>query len=158
MSGYILSILGIVVAGIIIEVIIPTGTISKYIKSVYAIFVVAVLLMPLINFLNKNHGLQLSYSDIELQQNLINYISKSRVEKTETNIEQHLSNEGFNSIDIKLNYLIENNEIVYKICEVNLTNLSISEDKQHINKYEFIKEVVISYTNLDGQEIKFDEW
>ena len=157
MNGYILSILGIIVAGIIIDIIIPSGTINKYIKSIYSIFVVAVLLMPLMKFLNSNQGFQLSYVDYELQENLINYIFKSRVDSLETNIEEYLSGEGFAQIDIKLEYSIENNEIIYNSCHVNLQNLSITEDKQHINKYEFIKEVVNSYTNLNSWEILINE-
>ena len=158
MNSYILSILGIVVAGIIIDIILPSGTISKYIKSIYSIFVVTVLLMPLINFLNKSNGFKLNYTDYELQDNLINYISTKRVDNLELNIEEHLLNEGFNSIDIELSFSMENNEIVYKNCKVNLKNLEISADKQHINKYEFIKEVVTEFTNLNSEEIIFNEW
>ena len=158
MNGYILSILGIVIAGIIIDIILPTGTISKYIKSIYSIFVVAVLLMPLINFLNKNNGFKLNYTDYELQENLINFISTKRVDSLEINIEEHLLSEGFNSIDIEINFSIENNEILLNSCDVNLKNLEISADKQHINKYEFIKEVVTNFTNLNSEEIIFNEW
>ena len=43
MTGYILSVLGIVIAGVFMDVILPSGTIAKYIKGIYSIFVVAVL-------------------------------------------------------------------------------------------------------------------
>lgn len=158
MSGYILSILGIVIAGVVIDIIIPSGSINKYIKSIYAIFVVAVLLMPLIKFLNQNHGFQVSYSDYEFQENLMNFIHNKRVEGLENEIENYFEIEGFKSIDIDINFSIENNEIIYKICHVNLKNLEISTDKQHINRYEFIKEVVNSYTNLSSEEIVINEW
>lgn len=158
MSGYILSILGIVIAGVVIDIIIPSGSINKYIKSIYAIFVVAVLLMPLIKFLNQNHGFQVSYSDYEFQENLMNFIHNKRVEGLENEIENYFEIEGFKSIDIDINFSIENNEIIYKICQVNLKNLEISTDKQHINRYEFIKEVVNSYTNLSSEEIVINEW
>ena len=36
MTGYILSILGIVIAGVLIDVIMPSGKINKYIKSIYS--------------------------------------------------------------------------------------------------------------------------
>jgi len=158
MSGYILSVLGIVVAGVIIDIIIPSGSVSKYIKSIYSIFVVAVLLMPLIKFLNANQGFQLTYTDYELQENLINHIYTNKVSSLETEIENHLTNEGFSKIDIEIVFSIENNELVYNSCNINLKNLAITQDKQHINKYEFITDVVNSYTNLTNQEIKFNEW
>ena len=42
-------------------------------------------------------------------------------------------------------------------CTVNMQNLVITSDKQHINKYEFIIEVVREYTNLADEEIIFYE-
>ena len=158
MSGYILSILGIVMAGIIIEIIIPSGAISKYIKSIYAIFVVSVLIMPLIKFIDKNNSFKLSYTDYELQEKLLVFINNSKINAMEENIENNLSNQGFDAIDIEITYSLENNEIILNSCQVNLKNLEISADKQHINKYEFIKEVIASYTNLKSQEIQFNEW
>ena len=52
---------------------------------------------------------------------------------------------------------INKNEIVYNSCLVNLENLSIKPDKQHINKYEFITKAISTYTNLTYEEIEFYE-
>lgn len=158
MIGYILSILGIVMAGIIIDLIIPSGSISKYIKSVYSIFIVAVLIMPLINFLNNNNGFNLAYKDYELQESLLTFIHKNRVESLEKTIEQNLTAHGIENVDIEIKFSLENNELNYISCKVNLINVAISADKQHINKYEFIKDVVSNFTNLSSKEIIFNEW
>lgn len=155
MSGYILSILGVVVAGVIIDIIVPSGTINKYIKSIYSIFLVAVLLMPILNL--KGNNFAFNYKEYELNDNLFNYISNEKAKALEDSIEQHFNTEGFSNIDIELTFKLNNNKILYNSCNVNLKNLVISADKQHINKYEFIKEVVASYTNLSYQEIIIDE-
>lgn len=157
MKSYILSILGIIISGILIDVIIPSGTINKYIKSIYSIFVIAVLIMPLINFIKNSNNLSLNYNEIRLQENLTDYIIEKRVASLEDDIELHLSQEGFEKIDIELKYSTKNNEIVYNSCEINLKNMLISSDKQHINRYEFIKKVVIDYTSLGPQEIVINE-
>ena len=157
MAGYILSILGIVIAGIIIDIIVPSGNINKYIKSIYAIFVVAVILSPLINYLNKEHDLSLHYEDYQVSEQLLNYISKQKVSSLELQIENSLNEEGFSNVDIKINYSIENNELSINSCTVNLQNLVIVADKQHINKYEFIIEVVQEHTNLTEEVIMFYE-
>lgn len=157
MAGYILSILGIVIAGIIIDIIVPSGNINKYIKSIYAIFVVAVILSPLINYLSKEHDLTLHYDDYQVSEQLLNYISKQKVTSLEQEIENTLNEEGFSNVDIKINYSIENNELSLNSCTVNLQNLVIVADKQHINKYEFIIEVVEEHTNLTEEVIIFYE-
>lgn len=159
MSGYILSILGIVLLGVIIEVVIPSGNISKYIKSIFSIFVVAVIISPVVNFISNKNNFKLTYTDYSLDSELIEYIYSNRVKNTETQIENYLKEEGFDKIDIKIVFSIENNEITYNLCNVNLKNMVISADKQHINKYEFIKDVVINFTNLTEEEINFyEQW
>lgn len=158
MTSYVLSILGIVVAGVFIDIIIPSGAISKYIKGIYAIFVVAVLISPVVKFLNKNHNFTIKYQEYNLNENLLNYIHTSRANEMEKTIENCLYNTGFSNVKINLKISTENNELKYYSCVVNIKNLVISSDKQHINKYEHIKEVVKDYTGLSLEEIIIDEW
>ncbi len=157
MSGYILSILGIVVAGVLIDIVIPSGTISKYIKGIYSIFVVAVVINPVVKFLNKNHDFTIKYEEYNVQDDLLKYIHTMRAQSLETNIELLLENEGISNVDINLKISSENNELHYKSCIVNLEKMEISSDKQHINKYEFIKEVIMDNTNLTEEEIIINE-
>ena len=157
MVNYILSILGIVIAGVLIDVIMPSGKINKYIKSIYSIFVVVVLLNPLLNFLNKHHDFTINYKDYEVNAELVSYIYKKQVSELENKIKTQLEDEGFNKIDIILNYSIENNELQLNSCTANLKNLVIVKDKQHINKYEFIKEVINKNTDLNDGEIIINE-
>lgn len=158
MSGYVLSILGIVLIGVIIEVVIPSGNISKYIKGIFSIFVVAVIISPVVTLISNKNNFKLTYTNYELDSELIEYIYSNRVKNIESEIENYLKQEGFDKIDIKIDFSIENDEITYNFCNVNLQNLEISADKHHINKYEFIKDVISNYTNLTDEEIIFYEW
>lgn len=158
MSGYVLSILGIVLLGVIIDVIIPSGNINKYIKSVFSIFVVAVIISPVVKFISNKNGIKIDYTDYEMDKQLIEYIFEKRTENEENKIEIYLKDNGYDKIDINLNYSINNNELDYISCTINLENLVISADKQHINKYEFIKKTVKDFTNLTDEEIVINEW
>ena len=158
MSSYILSILGIVLIGVIVDVIVPSGTINKYIKSIFSIFVVAVIISPIVTFLSNKNGIKIDYSNYEIDIKLIEYIFEKRIENEEIKIENYLSEEGFDKVDININFSIENYELEYISCEINLTKLAISADKQHINKYEFIKDTVKDFTNLTDEEIVINEW
>ena len=157
MVGYILSVLGIIVAGVFIDIIIPSGTINKYIKSIYSIFVVAVLVSPIIKIMTKTKDFTVKYQDYEINENLLNYIYEKQVSSHETSIENILHEEGFQNVDIILNFSIDNDKLQYNSCSINLKNLVISADKQHINKYEFIKNVVKENTDLTYEEILIDE-
>jgi len=144
--------------GVIIDVIVPSGNINKYIKSIFSIFVVAVIISPVVNFLSNKNGIKLDYDNFEMDKQLIEYIFEKRAENEENEIEIYLKENGFDGIDINLNYSINNNELDYISCIINLKNLVISADKQHINKYEFIKKSVKDFANLTDEEIVIDEW
>lgn len=157
MSGYILSVLGIVLAGVLIDIIIPNGAINKYIKSIYSIFVVAVLLSPAINYISKAKNITLQYQNVQINTQLLNHIAKQQVSTKQKNIENDLKQQGFNGVSVILEYSLKNDDISIISCTVNLENLSISSSNKHINKYEFISKVVNNHTNLNGGEIVFNE-
>ena len=157
MSCYILTILGIVLAGILIDIIVPTGKINKYIKSIFAIFVVAVILMPVVKFIAKSDDITINYTDYEIEQNLMNYIFSSRVTAYENEIIEVLENNGLSNIDIKINYSINSNELSLNSCEVDLKNMTSSNIEMHNNRYEFIAETIKEITNLTDEVIIFYE-
>lgn len=157
MKAYIISILGISLCGVLIDIILPSGSINKYIKSIYAIFVVAVILNPIINFFSKSKNISINYNQIEISEKLLNYISTQKVEAVKYNILTELEDRGVSGIDITINFALENNQLVYKSCVVNLKNLVYQPTDKHITKYELITEVVQQHTNLDGEVIIFDE-
>ena len=156
MTGYLLNILGIVIAGVLIEIIVPSGNINKYIKGIYSLFVVAVLISPLLNITTASKDFKFNFDKYETDQELLMYISEQRVNLNETTIKKELEKQGFSGVDINIDFSLENDTINYKSCNVNLENLVIDLDNQHINKYEFITNVVIEYTNLTEEEIVFN--
>ena len=156
MSGYILSILGIVIAEVVIDVIIPSGNISKYIKSIFSIFVIVVLLAPIINFINNFKGVNLDTNNLKPDEKLLNFIYKSQVISKEQTIEKELGNNGLNDIDIELNFSTENNELKINSCIVILKNMTNNSDNQHIDIYQNIYEVVNKYTGLNNKEIIYE--
>lgn len=158
MKGYVLSILGIALCGVLIDVIMPSGSTSKYIKSIFSIFVVAVILNPVIDFFAKTKNLEINYNSIEVNQKLINYITNQKVEQTKKSIILDLCNQGISNVDITLNFALENNQIVYNSCFVNIKNIVYNQADKHISKYELITDVVKQHTNLNDEVIIFDEW
>ncbi len=54
MNAWLLSIVGVVSLGVLLEILLADGETSKYIKGVFALAVVLVLVAPIPKFLNKN--------------------------------------------------------------------------------------------------------
>ena len=157
MAGYILSILGIVVAGIFIDILVPSGNINKYIKSVFGIFVLAVIIAPVVKFVANSKNISVEITGQEVNQNLLYYIFNQRVQTMQKEVQSRLEEKGFSNIDIKINFSIKDNVLSINSCEVNMKKLSISGEAEHINKYEFIRHVVNEITNLTDEVIIFNE-
>lgn len=158
MKAYIISILGITLCGVLIDIVLPAGSTSKYIKSIYSIFVVAVILNPLITFFAKTKNINLEYNNFETSQTLIDYINTQKIKSVETTIIEELKQKGVSNIEVKINYDWQYNQLVYKSCLIDLKNMVYQPTDKHTNKYELITEVVQQHTNLSNEVIIFDEW
>ena len=157
MKAYIISILGITLCGVLIDIVLPAGSTSKYIKSIYSIFVVAVILNPLITFFAKTKNINLDYNNFKTSQTLIDYINTQKIKSVETTIIEELKQKGVTNIEVKINYDWQNNQLVYKSCLIDLKNMVYQPTDKHTNKYELITEVVQQHTNLSNEVIIFDE-
>ena len=51
LGNYILSIVGIVILGVIIDIMLVEGQMQKYIKSIFVIFVIFVIIAPIPNLM-----------------------------------------------------------------------------------------------------------
>lgn len=157
-SSWILSIAGIVLTGVLIDLILPNGQTNKYIKSIFSIFVIFVTISPLINLINKDIDLNsLVNSQIQIDQNYIEHINNSRVLALNKSITNEAEKYGLNGIDIE--FIIDEKTTTLKIEKVNiyLKNLVIDENSLHINKYKVLKEVVQMYIDIGEEDINFYE-
>lgn len=64
MSGWILSIVGIIFANVICEIIMPEGKTSSFIRSILVIIFMYVMLTPIINWINGDNLITFSVSDL----------------------------------------------------------------------------------------------
>lgn len=57
MQSFALTIIGIAAISILIDIIMPNGRISKYIKGIYAVFTVLIITSSIINLINKDFNI-----------------------------------------------------------------------------------------------------
>ena len=79
MGGYLLSILGVVMLGVVIDVILPSGSISKYISGIFAIIVMFVIISPVITWVKSGYNIKdyFTLQDISLDEKLLYNINKN---------------------------------------------------------------------------------
>lgn len=159
MTGYLLTLLGVILLGVLIDIILPSGSTSKYISGIFAIVVMFVMISPVINWVKGDYKLSdyFNTSDIQINDKLLHSINNSKFNALETDIEQELFNNGYSNIDIeiKFNQTADNVEITQVL--VDLSNLVINQNMANINRYVYIRQVIQSKVAVTKEVIVFCE-
>ena len=158
MQAYVLSVLGIVIASCLVEIVLPSGQTAKYIKSITAIFVIYVLINPIVVFLKNDFDVNkyIISTDVKFDQGLLNSLYIEQVNTRQIEIEKQLENEGFEGVKVTFLYEIVESEIKIKKIKINTKNLVITSNNSNINKYQFIRQVVMSNVAVKEEDVIFE--
>ena len=161
MTGYLLSIIGVVVLGVMVDLVLPSGQMNKYIKSIFGIFTILVIISPVPKLINQNFDLsQLFYNQTTatIDKDFLEVTNKKIVQQLEVSIEKNCENSGYFNVKCEIESILEDNKLVIKKVYLNLQNLVISQDRVHINKYTEIVQAVTKIVNVEKEQIIFNEW
>lgn len=156
MNSWILSIVGIVCLGVIIDIFIPEGQTNKYIKSIFSLLIVLVIISPLPNLFNGNFSFTNIFNNLEAEVdiNFIASVNKDKKEEIEKILKNQLSNNKlkFNAIDVSCNFFQEEFEILN--IYVDISNINMKNVDEHKNQ---IINVIQSSINISKEKIIFHE-
>lgn len=159
LGGWILGILGIVVIGAVIDLVLPSGRMNKYVKSVFAAVTVLVVILPLPNLLKNgcsadefipNIKVETDDKYLEYTQNIKkNYIIKG--------LKAALSNDGITLGEMSIEGDFSSVAPVITAVKINLSQVVIVGQSEHINKYELLRNKVSLYLAVDKDVIAIYE-
>ena len=159
MGGYLLSILGVVILGVVIDVILPSGSTSKYISGIFAIIVMFVIISPVLTWIKSGYNIQdyFTLQDISLDEKLLYSINKSKFTQLEEEVEQELADNGYNNVKVDIQFDIEATNVKITQVLVDLSNIVINVNSENINRYVYIRQVIQSKLNITKEVIVFCE-
>ncbi|MCI5797469.1 MAG: stage III sporulation protein AF [Firmicutes bacterium] len=157
-SSWILSIAGISVIGVLVELVLPNGQTKKYVKGVFAFVVVMVIITPLPKLLGNDFQVDDIFEEdaIIIQEDFVYQINRDRLEKIEEMIEGDLKDEGLENVQVKINANIFTNEMTIDAVFVDLSNLVITEKGEHKNTNEIIINSILKYVSVEKSDIVID--
>lgn len=121
MTAWIISIVGVVVLGVLVDVMLPEGSTAKYIKGVFGLIALAVMIAPLPKLFNKDFNFESLISDntaqIQTDNNFIKDVMGDYKLKVVDKIEKVLDEEGI-EYDYVIVYL--DNSQVYEIDYISI--------------------------------------
>lgn len=157
-SIYILSVVGVVVLSVVLDMILINGSMAKYIKSIMGFILIFVIASPIPKILKNKIDLSFfSQTSFEINEDYYEVIKNQQQKILVESLEKELSQNGFKNVHIQIWADFENNTLKINYIFVDLSDLVISNNNEHINKYEAIKTLLIEKTGIEEERLVFDD-
>ena len=157
---YILSIVGIVFLSVLVDIIMPDGDMSKFIKGVFSIVALFVIISPAQKFFNKDFDIDKIIYDqtaVQIDSDYIEATTKQMKNQLEITLSVKLKDAGFDNVGVEILCDMSNNVFQVEKVVLDISNMVINTNIPHINKYTEIKQVVIDYLNVEESDVIINE-
>ena len=158
-SAWILSIAGICMLSVIIDLVIPDGKTNTIIKNVFSYAIVLVVILPLSKLFINNTDLNDLFSpvDFPMQDNYIYNVNQAKLDKWTQDINDDLVNGGIYGAVVSISANIFERNMEINAVYVDLYNVVISNENKNINIKTEVVRVVLNYINIKEDKVIFYE-
>ncbi len=137
MSGYILSVAGVILISAVISVIAPSGKMGKFVKSMTRLFIFVVLIAPFVRFA-KDPEAFLPSAQFDTDEHYLATYSDMLSRSDEREIAAMLEGEYGVTADIEVTRALD--DFSYEKIIVKVTDFGINGDEAHIDILSAIEE------------------
>lgn len=158
-SAWILSIAGICMLSVIIDLVVPEGKTNTIIKNVFSYAIVLVVILPLPKLFKNNTDLNDLFSpvDFPMQDNYIYNVNQAKLDKWTQDINDDLVNGGIYGAVVSISANIFERNMEINAVYVDLYNVVISNENKNINIKTEVVRVVLNYINIKEDKVIFYE-
>ena len=157
MKDYILSIISIILLATAVGIILPEGKTGKFIRGIFALVTLVVILTPLMSGQLETTIVQSgSQNEIQYDEDFLHFIDYEKSQRYADSIRSYVTENGY-ECDMEITY--ENEEYRFKIIKVsvNLKNSGISNGDEHIYKISEMKQTIAEYCGIDEGKVYINE-
>ena len=159
-SAWILGIVGVVVLSIIVDLVMPNGSTSKFIKNIFAFVIVIVILSPIVSFLSKK-DIKLEdifeNNNITIQEEFLSSVNQKILNKLQEELENDIEEFGISGVQVGLKANIFEEELNIEQVSIDLKKCVIDENISHIDIKTSILKIVLRKINIEEEKIVFYE-
>lgn len=160
-SSWILSIAGIVIISVIVELILPEGSINKYIRSIFSFLVVFVIVAPLPALVGKkfDYSQIISQEEFTLQEDYLFQLNVYKTEALQEDLVNAINEAGYENVEVSVSCNNYATSFVVDAIYVELSNLVIMDKAEHTNIIDIEKEIlklIVSYANVEERKVHFE--
>lgn len=156
MSEWIMSVVGVIVLSVLVEVLMPEGQLNKYVKGIFSVITLYVIISPLPDIISGKFDFSNSINEgaviFELDEDFLNDIVSNPFSARETALENYLAECGY-PCTVKYVAKVRNNSEVDYI-NVILTSSSLHGDEPNKNISDDVKELSADFSGIDIVNIR----
>ena len=158
-GAWVLSILAVAVIGAVIDLVLPGGRMNKFVKSIFGAVTVLLIVLPLPNLVKNGCSVSefLPNGDIELQEDYLDYVANIKKKSIIAGLKDALNEDGITLGDVELEGDFSGSAPNISAVKINLSQVVIVGQSQHINMNELIRSKVSQYLAVDKGVIVFYE-
>lgn len=154
-SVWIMSLIGVCVLSVVVDLVVPSGKMSSSIKNVFSYIVILVVLAPLPKLINGNFSFDGLFSnvDMEIQDQYIYNINQAKLDKWTITIETELENTGIKGATVSISANIFENDMQVDAVYVDLYNAVISSNLSNKNIQTEVISVVLKCLDVEKSKV-----
>ena len=150
MNSWVLSVSATIVLTVVVGLIAPQGKIGGFIKSIFSLVTIIVIIQPLVNLKNVEYDFNVS-SNLEwsVQQDYLEFTDFKKTQALENDTKTLLLDKGYNVDSVTINY--ESVDFAYKIKKVIVyfDESVIKPNEVNIDIIDEITELLMKYLSVD---------
>lgn len=144
MKGWIIAIVCTIVLGVLLEIVLPKGKMAKYVKGVFSLVVILVIVSPLPKLFGSDWKFDFSSAWANVNNTFVDETKDDRLDEQASELESYLALYGYDC-EIKLT----TGEKLFEIGECEVTSFGKSEDA------EAIIDLVANKLGIDRKNVRF---
>ena len=159
-ATWLLSIAGVCILSVLVDVILPNGQTNKFIKGIFAFCMILVIISPIPSLINKDFKFNdiIIAEDITIDKEFIYQANRDKLSLIKAQIESELTELGINGVNISVNGDIFSDNMKIENIFVDLSEMVINENVQHTNIEKTVKQAVRKFVSLQEEQIIINGW
>ena len=147
MSKWLISIVGVVFLGILLDLVYPNGKTNAFCRSIFGIMIVCIMISPIVKYKNNDYSIDLNNSS------LLTSINESKEFALKSQIEGILRNKGIDGVVVEIESNLLENDFQIENIYVDTSELVLTENLTNINKYEVISRTILEFVDIDNERL-----
>ena len=159
-SSWILSIAGICLLSVVVDLILPKGKMNKTIKNVFSYIVILIVLAPLPKLVNSNFNIEqvFDYVEFNVQGDYIYNLNQAKIDKYANIIDERITQSGIHGAIVSISANIFDTNLKIDAVYVDLYNIVINENLKNKDIKMEVLNIVKEVLNIKEECVVFYEW